>query len=296
MRKILEDVTLYLKPYYSGNTQGLRFDHEAAFIITGAAHTFQMNMTNNVLHSKDSTGKRIYSDAQIAKLASELGITTDEINPLAKESYWDKVFVKIDKTGLALKLSDPKSFAKYLILKSYPDVVVEGAAELASKPTATWILTTNEDELEQEAGTSQDKYRGMSIIYKNEKDPQALRDMLSVYFEKYGNKRKVNPNAPIDTIQKQLFKYADSDPINFLKIVEDENYSEELMVLSAIELGVIVSRGAYYYHNANLAVTIASSRDELVKLFVDPSKEPELVASMIREIETKKKNKLKLTK
>ena len=289
MEKFGTTKKITIKPVITGNTKGLPFDHEAAFIHTGAKQSFALNLSQNPFTRRSPEGHLYISKDEIAVMASALGVEVIKLNPVADNSYFDDKTIAMDKTGTTLQLDRIDDYIKYLILISHPEQIVEGNKNLIYKPTARWVIIDPTEDMYEVAASVDDKFEAISILNKYINKPDKLKDILDLYNYKHRAKARLGENTNAEFVLKQLKTIADENPSNLLGLIKDENFNFELKILRMLDVKTIQYRNNSYYADFKPEAPIASSYSQLVEFFKDEVKNTEMLLAIGKSYATKVK-------
>lgn len=292
MEKKICNKVYITSPYYSGNSSGALIDVKQNAIKLNSKTILMYNAANDILRKFSKEEKEI--------LAEDLGITADKLNPLAEGSFWNTYRVEL-KANTKIDLSTSLGFASYLILKSNSNIVTEGKENLSDTPGALWVMFKDDEDIKIASSEVDMKYKAFSIINKYENDDAKLRDMLTLYLNKYDKGKKVGPSVSIDFIKGYLKQEADKNPSQFIELMEDELFSVKLLLAKALELGIMSIRNFSYFTEFNPTVPIASSYQTCIEYLQDYKANGDIISAIeakileVTSIRKENKSKKKVT-
>lgn len=223
-------------------------------MFEGCSRTFVVPKLKNGLYCN------VLTNDEIRFLEHVMGFNhEDDVFSIYKKpevNYWStanpnfSAQVELDKNDSYLDLSVPVDYIKYKILLANKDLVCPSLEELEERPKLTYqyVLIRKKEEAEKainEFSTEEEVILTLGAI-KNDKDK------LKVIIETIENK-PIAKTAGIGELLKLAHKIAKQKPKTFLNVAKDKLLDTKVVIDKAIDKGVIIRRGNFYYlKNGNL--------------------------------------------
>lgn len=152
--------------------------------------------------------------------------------------------VVLGKEDSYLDLSVPDDYIKYKILLANKELICPSMDELEQHPKLTYqyVIIRKKEEAEKainEFSIEEEVILTLGAI-KNDKDK------LRVIVETIENK-PVAKTTSIGELLKLTHKIAKTNPKKFLLVAKDELLDTKVLITNAIDKGLIVKRGSFYY-------------------------------------------------
>lgn len=206
--------------------------HDGEFLYTGAAITLSVpvNGTTGQLIDPLTAEEREYFEqpSVLSMKAGDLSIYRNK-----KENYWGRFYVKVDKDGLELDLSDPIQYLQYKVLKMNTDLVAPSFDD-RFKGTPKFMLVDKDYQVQAkvaETNLMESVWMEFGAI-KN--SPNKLKNVLRMFHDKPVGKAKH------EFLIAEVKKIIDEDPNKFINIITDKNFEMKAFVEDALEVGAIV--------------------------------------------------------
>lgn len=271
MEKKRIDKKIKIKAHYSGgNIVGGNDIEKMAGELRSETKYFMSSKDCVLFDSDKETGKLYFTEKELEGVSKFLGTTIEKLDPLASDSYWDDKPLIIDSMGVLLDLNTRTGFKDYLIAASSPATICK-KEDLGNIPSAKFVMMSPDDDRKTASNKQKLAYRAMVIIEKYSKQPQKLRDILSLYFHKYKTSAIVGPNTPIEQIKDDLIILSSEEPEKFIEIAGNDNFENEIALVTAIEAKAVIERNGRFYLAFDDGVPFAVNWTEAVDFLSDPA-------------------------
>lgn len=210
-------------------------EHEAAFLYKNADNRFclPIDTQGNLVNPFSSKEEQEW-------LEDRLDL---DLNPYKIEkNYWHKHRVVLDKRPLNLKLSNPKHYLDYLILKTNKQVIAPSLEEQFNKATYRYVMSNAGSELKEVVKKADLEIEAYMALGKLRDSKEDMLNFLRIYG------KKVSKDSKIEFLVNELKKIIEQDLETFLNIIRDkDNYEMKLFIADCTDAGIINSRGKQYF-------------------------------------------------
>lgn len=225
-------------------------------IITDKSHVLYGGMAENAVRSfvvpmfGNGFVNFIDSDEQEC-LERAMGLAKGTLDPQKRE---DNFFSESNGNGLGrvflnrqdnyLDLSVPEDYIKYKILLANKNVIASSERVLQESPKSTYqFVIINEGSEDNSISAKISTKKSAWIEFgKIQDDSDKMRVVLSVL-----QRKTVAPTTKVGHLQKILSEFVDNDTKKFLEIVTDKYFDTKVTIQKALDRGIIVKKGTYYY-------------------------------------------------
>lgn len=234
----------------------VRFIPKQTGIVTDKDHVLYGGMAENSKRSfvvpKTANGYvRVLTDDEQECLEDVMGLKRGTLNANNKEdNFWDDANEKginrvyLQKQDNYFDLSNPEDYIKYKILLANKNIICPSQTVLQNMPRTTYQFVIISDGVEADMAASKlnTNIKAWMEVGKIQENIDKMRVVLSIL-----EKKPVSPTSKIGFLQTKLNDYVKEDPKAFLKIVQDKYFDTRVTIQKAIDRGIIVKRGTYYY-------------------------------------------------
>lgn len=189
--------------------------------------------------------KNILTNDEKEFLEEALGLDSNALSVYKKENnYWDDYYVRVDKEGMHLDLSNPEDFIKYKVLCANTDTIASSVQERIDRPKNTYRfeLVREEDEANLENAKMDATMQCYKEFGKIEDDLDTMRVLVELL-----DSRPYAVNVKAEFLRSRLNILIQSDPKQVLKQMTDPLLHTKMLIRRGVELGILTKRGDYYY-------------------------------------------------
>jgi hypothetical protein len=246
--------------------------HEAEFLF-GKSYfevTVPRQLPSGQLVDPLTKAERDYFESKDSGLSLKIGDLS-----IYKEdnNYWHKFRIKLDKSVLALDLSNPMDYLRYKVLLTNKNTIA-GPDQMIYK-THKFQIKEEGHENEAKVKSAADNMEAYKIFGKMEDSPTKMRNFLNVYqMEKPGGK-SVPTNAKRDFLIAEVEKIVEGDKNTFLKILKDDNYEKKVLIYQALKAKALVRDGLKFKTPED--AIIGNNLKEAMDYLYDPLNSEELL-------------------
>lgn len=184
------------------------------------------------------------------EMAMGLEEGTLNINRPKATNFWSETQdnglnrVYLYKQDNHLDLSKPEDYIKYKILLANDSVIAPSQAVLEQRPKVTYqfVIISEGVETTNAASKLNTNIKAWTHLGRIQDDSDKLRVVLSIL-----EKKQTAPTTKLGFLQNRIVDYINAKPKEFLKIVEDKYFDTKVTIQKAVDRGIVVKRGTYYY-------------------------------------------------
>lgn len=160
----------------------------------------------------------------------------------ANKNGMNRVF--LNRQDNFLDLSIPEDYIKYKILLANKNIIAPSQRVLQEHPKPTYQFVIIQEGVEANTVSARlfDKKTAYIELGKIQDDVDKMRVVLSTL-----QKKPVAPTSKVGYLQTVLMEFVDTDTKKFLSIVTDKYFDTKVTIQKAVDRGIIVKRGTYYY-------------------------------------------------
>ena len=235
-----EEILVRFVPRKMGN----EMDQKGHALEGGLADGATITLCVPVLRS---TGKykNVLTNDEKDYLENALGLDYGALSVYKSENnYWDNYFVRLNKEGLRLRLSDPEDYIKYKVLLANNDIVAPSVEELQDKPKVTYryVLVRTADETKLENAKMDATMASYKEFGKIDSDFDTMRVLVELM-----DGRPYDINSPAEFFRSRINQLIQKDARAFLRQIQDPLLHTKVILRRATELGKVSKRGDFYY-------------------------------------------------
>jgi hypothetical protein len=147
--------------------------------------------------------------------------------------YLKEGVIKVDKTGIILDLKIPQDLLKYKVLLSCRKQIASSLEEAKSRPTFKYAIVDSKKQQQAEMNELKIKMDAIKSFNKIENSLNDMLDFLAIY------ENNVTESDNIEFVKSKCFQISQSNPKEFIRIVNDGNKSYTITLLKAHKKGII---------------------------------------------------------
>lgn len=195
--------------------------------------------------------KKILTDEEQDCLEKALGLEKGAMNVYKRENnFWNETNkaginqVYLTRDDNVFDLSNAEDYIKYKILLACKNVIAPSISELEARPKSTYQFVIISEGVEQTTTAMKINIKRDAWIQfgKIQDDAYRMRTALSVL-----ERKQVAPTTKIGFLQDRLTDFVDNSPKQFLDIVKDKYFDTRVTLTKALDCGIVIKRGTYYY-------------------------------------------------
>lgn len=184
-------------------------------------------------------------------LENVMGLEKGALNPQKRDAnFWSEANnnglnrVFLNRQDNFLDLSVPEDYIKYKILLANKNIIAPSQRVLQEhpKPTYQFVIIQEGAEANTVSAKLSDKKTAYIELGKIQDDVDRMRVVLSTL-----QKKPVAPTSKVGYLQSVLMEFVDTDTKKFLSIVKDQYFDTMVTLQKAVDRGIVVKRGTFYY-------------------------------------------------
>ena len=215
-------------------------EHEAAFLVGAATNNFSapMDRNGNVVCPLSKDEVEFFETPGLSGMSYKTG----DLSPYKEDNnFWKTHKVRLNKDPKVFNLSKPKDYIDYKILLANKDLIASSPEEAKRKRSYKYMIVSDDHEVDVRL-TKQKKLQEAYMFFGKIEDNQ--EEMLN-FLKIYG--KKVPTAANIKWLKDEIGKVIIEDVEGFLGIARDSDRKTRLMILQAVEAGILVKEGRKFF-------------------------------------------------
>jgi hypothetical protein len=157
------------------------------------------------------------------------------LNLSVYSEFWGNHFVSLFKDDNRLDLGNPLDYISYKILLNLKDDVSPTWAERDRKQTYQFVITSNDEELNERKVSFDVKKEAFKLYGKIEDDKDKLIGVLGLLTNK-----PISKDSALTWVQTQVEAFLDSKPESFVSIMKDKSLDTKLLVQEGVDNKIIL--------------------------------------------------------
>ena len=208
-------------------------EHEAAFLVGPATNNYTAPMgRNGGIISPLTKEEREVLEAVMQK----------DLSPYKeKDNFWKEYKVRLGKDTRTLRLDNPKEYIEYKLLLANTDRIAPDPKEAKRKRTYKYMIVSEDHELDTRLGAQAKLQEAYKFFGKIEDNNEEMISFLKIYG------KKVPHDATAKWLKDEIGKIISENIGVFLDIARDENRKTKLLILQAVDAGVVVKDGRKFF-------------------------------------------------
>ena len=213
---------------------------------------------------KDKLYKTGLTEEEERKYEKILGLPEGKLK--RNSIFWAELTIRIGGKGLKLDLDNPLDFLKYKVcLES--SKIANSVVEKSKWQDAMFVIFDEEEEAKKENVKISAKRKAYAKF-----GTMSAEDLRS--FCKLIGKRKPE-NTSNEVIENIVATFVETEPGEFLKMVDDNRFETKVLIQDLISAGIIHKQGHYYKNGDDI---MGTSLDEVSDYLTDDKNQIMLVA------------------
>lgn len=157
------------------------------------------------------------------------------------KDFWYDHFVTLFKQDNRLNLNDPLDYISYKILLANKNVIASNWSDRNKKLTYEFVITKNEEELNENKVSFDNKKQAFKLYGKVEDDKDKLISILNILTNK-----PISEDSTLKWLQLEVEKILDKKPESFISVVNDPTLDTRILINKAVNSGYIKIKGNKY--------------------------------------------------
>lgn len=187
----------------------------------------------------------VLTDKEKAFLEEVMGLEYNALSIYKKvDNFWDNFQVRLRKQDNYFDLSNPDDYIKYKVLLANKDYIAASMQDLIDHPKATYqFVITSEGE---DTKINKSRLNAKMESYKEYGKVEDNIDILRMIVETLDG-RPTAPSVKLEFLQNKIDRLIEGNSALFLKTIKDPLLTTKVLLKKAVESGIVVRRGDYYY-------------------------------------------------
>jgi hypothetical protein len=208
-------------------------EHEAAFLVGPATNNYSAPMGRNggIICPLTSEEREVLEK-----------VMQKDLSPYKdKDNFWKEYKVRLGKDTRTLRLDNPKEYIEYKLLLANKDRIAPDPKEAKRKRTYKYMIVSEDHEVDSRLNAQAKLQEAYKFFGKIEDNDQEMMNFLKIYG------KKVPYDASSKWLKDQIGKIITENLAAFLDIARDENRKTRLLILDAVDAGIVVKDGRKFY-------------------------------------------------
>tara|TARA_R110002126_G_scaffold1738_4_gene10457 strand:+ start:10742 stop:11620 length:879 start_codon:yes stop_codon:yes gene_type:complete len=215
-------------------------NHEAAFLVGPATRNYSapMDRNGNIVCPLSDEERAYFENPEI----SGMSYTTGDLSPYKeKGNFWKRHKIRLGKDPKVLRLDQPKDFIDYKLLLANKDEIAP-SYELSKKKRSYKFMIVSEETAIDTRLTKQKKLQEAYMFLGKVNENKAE---MSSFLRIHG--KRIPLDATEKWLQDEMGKVIESALDAFLAIARDNDRKTRLMILDAVEAGIVLKDGRKFF-------------------------------------------------
>jgi len=214
--------------------------HEAAFLVGPATNNYSAPVGKNggIICPLNRSEIEYFEDPSKSGMSHKSG----DLSPYKKDNnFWKTYKVRLDKNPRTLKLDNPKEYIEYKLLLANSNAIAPSPKESKRKRTYKYMIVSEDHEVNTRLSTQAKLQEAYKFFGKIEDNEEEMKNFLKVYG------KKVPEDAKSKWLKDQLGLVISENLGAFLDIAKDADRKTKLIILEAVDAGIINKDGRKFY-------------------------------------------------
>lgn len=157
-----------------------------------------------------------------------------------KPSFWGSFYVKLDKYGLRLDLSDPMDYISFKVLLMNASIVAESYEARLTKATFRYYISDGKAEAaetKKKVNLNTKAYTAFGALAQSKTKLAAFLKVHNLVTK--NSAINIDPNSDIEFLTEQVSQILEESPKRFLEFVDDPMFEIRLLLSEALGKGAI---------------------------------------------------------
>ena len=215
-------------------------EHEAAFLVGPATRNYSapMDRNGNVICPLTDEERAYFENPEISGMSYKVG----DLSPYKEvNNFWKRHKVRLGKDSKILKLDSPKDYIDYKLLLSNKSEIASSLAESKKKRSYKFMLVSEDIAIDTRLTRQKKLQEAYMFLGKINENKEEMTNFIRIHG------KRVPLDATLKWLQDELGKIIDSNLDAFLDIAKEVNRKTRLLILDAVEAGIIVKDGRKYF-------------------------------------------------
>ena len=215
-------------------------EHEAAFLVGPATRNYSapMDRNGNIICPLTDEEREYFENPELSGMSYKAG----DLSPHKENNnFWKRHKIRLGKDPRVLKLDHPKDYIDYKLLLANKDEIAPSFATSKKKRSYKFMLVSEEIAVDTRLTKQKKLQEAYMFLGKIGENKEEMTNFLRIHGKR----------VPLDATEKwlldELGQMIQTSLDAFLAIARDSDRKTRLLILDAVEGGIVVKEGRKYY-------------------------------------------------
>lgn len=215
-------------------------NHEAAFLVGPATRNYSapMDRNGNIICPLTDEERAYFENPELSGMSYKAG----DLSPHKEHgNFWKRHKIRLGKDPRVLKLDHPKDYIDYKLLLANKDEIAPSFATHKKKRSYKFMLVSEEIAVDTRLTKQKKLQEAYMFLGKIGENKEEMSNFLRIHG------RRIPLDATEKWLQDELGQMIETSLDAFLSIARDSDRKTRLLILDAVEAGIVVKEGRKYY-------------------------------------------------
>lgn len=215
-------------------------EHEAAFLVGPATRNYSapMDRNGNIICPLTDEEKEYFENPEVSGMSYKPG----DLSPYKEhKNFWRNHKVRLGKDPKVLRLDQPKDYIDYKLLLANTSEIAPSLEDAKKKRSYKFMLVSEDVAIDNRISRQKKLQEAYMFLGKINENKEEMSNFLRIYG------KRVPVDASLKWLQDELGKLIDENLTAFLDIAKDADRKTRLLILDAVEAGIIAKDGRKYF-------------------------------------------------
>ena len=215
-------------------------NHEAAFLVGPATRNYSapMDRNGNIVCPLTDEEKAYFENPEVSGMSYKAG----DLSPYKEaNNFWKRHKIRLGKDPKVLKLDQPKDYIDYKLLLSNKDEIAPSYDQHKKKRSYKFMVVSEETEVDTRLTKQKKLQEAYMFLGKVNENKEEMSNLLRIHG------KRIPFDATEKWLQDEMGKMINSDLDAFLAIANDADRKTRLLILDAVEAGIVTKDGRKYF-------------------------------------------------
>ena len=229
-----------IMPVIRGNGWITDPTHEAIFLVGPATNNYSAPMGKNgsIVCPLTDEEVKYFENPALSGMSHKPG----DLSPYKRDhNFWENYKVRLGKEAKILSLDSPKDYIDYKLLLANKDKIASSPKESKRKRTYKYMIVSEDHEVDTRLSKQKKLQEAYMFFGKIDDNKQEMSNFLKIHG------KRVPADATENWLKDQLGKMIEDSLDAFLDIAKDSDRKTRLLILDAVDAGIINKDGRKYF-------------------------------------------------
>lgn len=215
-------------------------NHEAAFLVGPATRNYSapMDRNGNIVCPLTDEERAYFENPEISGMSYKVG----DLSPHKENgNFWKRHKIRLGKDPRVLKLDHPKDYIDYKLLLANKDEIAPSFATSKKKRSYKFMLVSEEIAVDTRLTKQKKLQEAYMFLGKIGENKEEMSNFLRIHG------KRVPVDATEKWLQDELGQLIQTSLDAFLAIARDSDRKTRLIILDAVEAGIVNKEGRKYF-------------------------------------------------